>query len=211
MGYIGMCHCEGYGFQAVHSGIGCINQSAQVQNRVSLFFQATDQLVEDLSLHSSAKPGIATQKYKKIKSANLYLCNSAYSATQDPSGTPHPKIPKVTPPPPPNYKQETKELENQTTILVKTFGTLCVSSEGNVIQVDPPPPPRLTSECWVLQAKHFLHILHMVRTSTSFGGVGEKSCLGHVYECVSQVSCKFHRKTRGKGKVYQNLLARIVG
>ena len=27
MGYIGMCHCEGYGFQAVHSGIGYINQS----------------------------------------------------------------------------------------------------------------------------------------------------------------------------------------
>ena len=26
MGYIGMCHCEGYGFQAVHSGIGYINQ-----------------------------------------------------------------------------------------------------------------------------------------------------------------------------------------
>ena len=26
MGYICMCRCEGYGFQAVHSGIGCINQ-----------------------------------------------------------------------------------------------------------------------------------------------------------------------------------------
>ena len=24
MGYIGMCHCEGYGFQAVYSGIGYI-------------------------------------------------------------------------------------------------------------------------------------------------------------------------------------------
>ena len=94
-------------------------------------------MVEDFSLHSLGKPGIATQKYKKIKSANLYLCNSAYSATQDPSGTPHPKIPKVIPP---NYKQETKELENQTTILVKTFGTLCVSGEENVIQVDPPHP-----------------------------------------------------------------------
>ena len=86
MGYIDMCHCEGYGFQAVHSGIGCI------------IFQETDQLVEDFSLHSLAKPGIATQKDRKIKLANLYLCNSAYSATQDPSGTPDPKIPKVTPP-----------------------------------------------------------------------------------------------------------------
>ena len=27
MGYIGMCRCEGYGFQAVYSGIGYINQS----------------------------------------------------------------------------------------------------------------------------------------------------------------------------------------
>ena len=28
MGYIGMCRCEGYGFQAVYSRIGYINQSA---------------------------------------------------------------------------------------------------------------------------------------------------------------------------------------
>ena len=27
MGYIGVCHCEGYGFQAVYSRIGYINQS----------------------------------------------------------------------------------------------------------------------------------------------------------------------------------------
>ena len=30
MGYIGMCRCEGYGFQAVYSGIGYINQSVWV-------------------------------------------------------------------------------------------------------------------------------------------------------------------------------------
>ena len=32
MGYIGMCRCEGYGFQAVYrySRIGCINQSVWV-------------------------------------------------------------------------------------------------------------------------------------------------------------------------------------
>ena len=30
MGYIGMCGCEGYGFQAVYSGIGYINQSVWV-------------------------------------------------------------------------------------------------------------------------------------------------------------------------------------
>ena len=27
MGYIGMCHCEGYGFQDAYSGIGYINES----------------------------------------------------------------------------------------------------------------------------------------------------------------------------------------
>ena len=30
MGYIGMCRCEGYGFQAVYSGMGYINQSVWV-------------------------------------------------------------------------------------------------------------------------------------------------------------------------------------
>ena len=30
MGYIGMCRCEGYGFQDVHSGIGYINQRVWV-------------------------------------------------------------------------------------------------------------------------------------------------------------------------------------
>ena len=35
------------------------------------------------------------------------------------------------------------------TILVKTFGTLCVLGVENVIQVDPLPP----EHCWVLQVK----------------------------------------------------------
>ena len=30
MGYIGVCRCEGYGFQAVYSRIGYINQSVWV-------------------------------------------------------------------------------------------------------------------------------------------------------------------------------------
>ena len=30
VGHIGMCRCEGYGFQAVYSGIGYINQSVWV-------------------------------------------------------------------------------------------------------------------------------------------------------------------------------------
>ena len=62
-----------------------------------------------------------------------------------------------------------------TTILLKTFGTLCVSGEENVIQVDPRPP----EQCWVLQLKHLLHILYTLRTSTLFwgGGVGGKILL----------------------------------
>ena len=31
MGYIGMCRCEGYGFQAVYSSIGYINQNVWVR------------------------------------------------------------------------------------------------------------------------------------------------------------------------------------
>ena len=30
MGHIGMCRCEGYGFQAVYSSMGYINQSVWV-------------------------------------------------------------------------------------------------------------------------------------------------------------------------------------
>ena len=37
MGYIGICRREGYGFQAVYYGIGYINQSIWVENRVSFF------------------------------------------------------------------------------------------------------------------------------------------------------------------------------
>ena len=48
MGYIGMCRCEGYGFQAIYSRIGYINHN---QRRLGveqgIIFQETDQLVED--------------------------------------------------------------------------------------------------------------------------------------------------------------------
>ena len=30
LGYIGVCHCEGYGFQEVYSGMGYINQRVWV-------------------------------------------------------------------------------------------------------------------------------------------------------------------------------------
>ena len=37
MGCIGMCRCEGYGFKAVYSRKGYINQGVWVYNRVSFF------------------------------------------------------------------------------------------------------------------------------------------------------------------------------
>ena len=40
----GTCCCEGYGFQAVYSGIGYINK------RFMVILQETDQLGEDFSL-----------------------------------------------------------------------------------------------------------------------------------------------------------------
>ena len=41
---LGMCRCEGYGFQAVYSGIGYINQRVQVQNSVSFSRKLINQL-----------------------------------------------------------------------------------------------------------------------------------------------------------------------
>ena len=63
-------------------------------------------------------------------------------------------------------------------------------------------------QCWVLQVKHLLYILHTLRTSTLFRG--EKSFQGLVYECLSLVSCKFYFKKTEKLEVSQNRLARIV-
>ena len=58
-----------------------------------------------------------------------------------------------------------------TTILVKTFGTLCVSGEENVFHVDPPFPLNSVG-CYKPNTFY--------RTSTLFeeggGGVGGKSC-----------------------------------
>ena len=66
--------------------------------------------------------------------------------------------------------------KQKATILVKTFGTLCVLGEENVIQVDPLPPPP-PEQCWVLQVKHLLHILYTLWTSTLFRGGGGKILL----------------------------------
>ena len=92
------------------------------------------------------------------------------------------------------------------TVLVKTFGTLCVS--GGAIQID--PPPHLDSVgCYKSNTFYIIIILHTLRTTTLFRG--EKPFQGLVYECVLRVSCKFHvKKQVKKSEVCQNLLARIV-
>ena len=50
MGYTGVCGCEGYGFKAVSSGIGYINQRVWPGSRIGMIFQDTDQLVKRFSL-----------------------------------------------------------------------------------------------------------------------------------------------------------------
>ena len=55
MGYIVMCRCEGYGFQAVYSSIGYINQSVWVLNRLSFVTKLTSCLK---ILSRLRKPGI---------------------------------------------------------------------------------------------------------------------------------------------------------
>ena len=44
MGYIDMCRCEGYGFQAVYTGIW------EIGFRIGYHFKQTDQFVKDFSL-----------------------------------------------------------------------------------------------------------------------------------------------------------------
>ena len=68
-----MCHCEGYGFQAVYSSIGYINQS---------FTKLTSWLK---ILSRLWKPGVATRKYKKneIDSAATALIDDYHKMLLD--------------------------------------------------------------------------------------------------------------------------------
>ena len=76
MGYIGMWRCGGYGFQAVYSRIGYINQSLWI----SFFTKLTGWLK---ILSRLRKPGIATQKYKESNRQSLNLRNSASTVSTD--------------------------------------------------------------------------------------------------------------------------------
>ena len=100
MGYIGMCRCEGYGFQAVYSRIGYINQSVSVQNRVSFFRK----LISWLKILSRLGKQLLQDRgiwgvYSSIgqqNSAELALVQ--VKGSRVPAAHPHPEIPKVPPP-----------------------------------------------------------------------------------------------------------------
>ena len=69
------CCWEGYGFKAVYSGIAYINERVWDYSRVSFSRKLISQL--KILVYSSLKPGIVTQKYKKIK---LFFCLLDYAS-----------------------------------------------------------------------------------------------------------------------------------
>ena len=95
-----MCRCEGYGFQAVYSRIGYINQSVWVQNRVSLFRKLISwlKILSRLGKQLLQDRGIL-RVYSSIgqqNSAELALVKVKGSSVS--AAHPHPEIPKVHPP-----------------------------------------------------------------------------------------------------------------
>ena len=101
IGHIGMCSCEGCGFQAVYSRTGYINQSVCVQRRVSFFRK----LISRLKILSRLGKQLLQDReiwgvYSSIgqqNSAELALVQ--VKGSRIPAAHPHPEIPKVTPPP----------------------------------------------------------------------------------------------------------------
>ena len=99
MGYISMCRCEGYGFQAVYSRIGYVNQSVWVQNRLSFFRK----LISWLKILSRQGKQLLQDRgiwgvYSSIgqqNSAELALVQVKGSSV--PAAHPHPEIRKVPP------------------------------------------------------------------------------------------------------------------
>ena len=71
-----MCRCEGYGFEALYSGIGYINHWESLGLEKGIIFQETDQLVEGFSLNKGNRE-LPLKNMKKIKSASSILPNSA--------------------------------------------------------------------------------------------------------------------------------------
>ena len=80
MGYIGMCRFEGYGFQAVQSGIGYVNQRVWVQNRVSFSRKLINWLKIIFSL-DQGKQELPLKNINKIKSVLFWLDRASVLST----------------------------------------------------------------------------------------------------------------------------------
>ena len=100
MSYIGMCRCEGYGFPAVYSRIGYINQNIWCQNKVSFFRK----LVNWLKILSRLRKQLFQYTgiwgvYSSIGLQNLgELALVQIKGSRVPVAHPHSEIHKVPPP-----------------------------------------------------------------------------------------------------------------
>ena len=73
MGYIGMCRYEGYVFQAVYSGIGHINQTVWVQDRVSFSRKRINQLKILVQVRETGNCHSQVYEMYKLKFTQLSL------------------------------------------------------------------------------------------------------------------------------------------
>ena len=80
MGYIGMCRFEGYGFQAVQSGIGYINQRVWVQSRISFSRKLINWLKIIFSLDQGNRE-LPLKNINKIKSVLFWLDRASVLST----------------------------------------------------------------------------------------------------------------------------------
>ena len=139
MGYMGMCRCEGYGFQAVYSRIGYINQSVWVQSRISFFRKLISclkilarlgkQLLQDrgdLGSSSIGQQNLAELALLQVKGSRV------------PAAHPYPEIPKVIPPPHLGMKYTEnewcpwKQSFGQSRPALKKFNTLHTEMKRNI-------------------------------------------------------------------------------
>ena len=99
MGYVGMCRCEGYGFQAVYFRIGCINQSVWVQNRVSFFRKLISwlKILSRLGKQLLQDRGILGVYSSTGQQNSAELALAQVKGSRVPAAHPHPEIPKVPP------------------------------------------------------------------------------------------------------------------
>ena len=68
MGYIGMCHCEGYGFQAVYSGIRLLLAGSPQQHDANYCRPVTvPPLVIDRTPHRGLRPLLFTNSVWVLK------------------------------------------------------------------------------------------------------------------------------------------------